>query len=77
MPTRIAEHTVPWPAPDAARYVAEGYWPEYPSATALAGRPTLRPKRQHWWTPNPVCGWATANFCSAPTPARSAFASWA
>jgi 2,3-dihydroxybenzoate-AMP ligase len=26
MPTPISAYTVPWPAADAARYVAEGYW---------------------------------------------------
>jgi len=35
MPTRIAEHTVPWPAPDAARYVAAGYWAGTPIGQLL------------------------------------------
>lgn len=26
MPSPISGHTVPWPEPDVARYVAEGYW---------------------------------------------------
>jgi 2,3-dihydroxybenzoate-AMP ligase len=30
MPSPISEHTVPWPAADAARYVAEGYWAGIP-----------------------------------------------
>ncbi|MET0188968.1 MAG: AMP-binding protein, partial [Pseudonocardia sediminis] len=30
MPRPIGEHTTPWPEPDAARYVAEGYWAGVP-----------------------------------------------
>ncbi|WP_224404056.1 (2,3-dihydroxybenzoyl)adenylate synthase [Pseudonocardia sp. ICBG1034] len=30
MPTPIREHTVPWPAADAARYVEAGYWAGVP-----------------------------------------------
>jgi len=35
MPTPIAENTVPWPAPEVARYVAEGYWAGVPLGTLL------------------------------------------
>ncbi|MYU25095.1 AMP-binding protein [Streptomyces sp. SID8352] len=35
MPTPIAENTVPWPAPEAARYRAEGYWAGVPLGTLL------------------------------------------
>ena len=37
MPSPISEHTVPWPAADAARYVAAGYWAEIPLGTLLRG----------------------------------------
>ncbi|MGW2590019.1 (2,3-dihydroxybenzoyl)adenylate synthase [Streptomyces sp. NPDC001515] len=35
MPTPIAEHTVPWPEAEAARYAAEGYWAGVPLGTLL------------------------------------------
>src|SRR5690348_9816689 len=35
MPSPIVEHTVPWPAADAARYTAAGYWAGIPLGTLL------------------------------------------
>jgi 2,3-dihydroxybenzoate-AMP ligase len=35
MPSPISEHTVPWPAPDAERYVAAGYWAGVPLGRLL------------------------------------------
>jgi 2,3-dihydroxybenzoate-AMP ligase len=35
MPSPISDHTVPWPADLAAKYVAKGYWAEVPLGTAL------------------------------------------
>jgi 2,3-dihydroxybenzoate-AMP ligase len=35
MPGAISEHTIPWPAAEAARYVAEGYWAGVPIGALL------------------------------------------
>jgi non-ribosomal peptide synthetase component E (peptide arylation enzyme) len=35
VPSPISEHTVPWPAADAARYAAAGYWAGIPLGTLL------------------------------------------
>ena len=37
MPSPISAHTVPWPAADAARYAAEGYWAGVPLGALLLG----------------------------------------
>ena len=44
MPSPIVAHTVPWPAADVERYVADGYWLGTPArlAAARGGRPVSR-----------------------------------
>jgi 2,3-dihydroxybenzoate-AMP ligase len=43
MPSPISEHTVPWPAADAARYAAAGYWAGAPLGTLLRAVADQRP----------------------------------
>jgi 2,3-dihydroxybenzoate-AMP ligase len=43
MPSPISEHTVPWPAADAARYAAAGYWAGIPLGTLLRAAADRRP----------------------------------
>ena len=43
MPSPISEHTVPWPAADAARYAAAGYWAGVPLGTLLRSVADKRP----------------------------------
>jgi 2,3-dihydroxybenzoate-AMP ligase len=43
MASRISEHTVPWPAADAARYAAAGYWAGIPLGTLLRSVSDRRP----------------------------------
>jgi 2,3-dihydroxybenzoate-AMP ligase len=43
MPSPISEHTVPWPAADAARYTAAGYWAGVPLGTLLRTVADQRP----------------------------------
>ena len=43
MPTSISEHTVPWPAADAARYRAAGYWAGVPLGDLLRAVADRRP----------------------------------
>jgi salicylate---CoA ligase len=43
MPSPISEHTVPWPAADAARYTAAGYWAGIPLGTLLRTVADQRP----------------------------------
>ena len=43
MPSPISEHTVPWPAADAARYTAAGYWTGVPLGTLLRAVADQRP----------------------------------
>jgi 2,3-dihydroxybenzoate-AMP ligase len=43
VPTPISEHTVPWPAADAARYRAAGYWTGVPLGDLLRSVADRRP----------------------------------
>jgi len=43
MPSPISEHTVPWPAADAARYAAAGYWAGIPLGALLRSVADRRP----------------------------------
>jgi 2,3-dihydroxybenzoate-AMP ligase len=43
VPTSISEHTVPWPAADAARYRAAGYWAGIPLGDLLRAVADRRP----------------------------------
>jgi 2,3-dihydroxybenzoate-AMP ligase len=43
VPSPISEHTVPWPAADAARYAAAGYWAGIPLGTLLRSVADQRP----------------------------------
>lgn len=44
MPSPISDHIVPWPAAEAQRYVAEGYWAGVPLGTLLR---TVADRRPH------------------------------